>query len=516
MAAGASCANPRAADGDADRCACALCAGVFICRARAAGLNWQAGVVVRASDLHLRPGAWRRAAAWALCVAALAQAIVPLPALAQQGAKKPTAEARQVQRASSRQAPAKPQAPRRAGEKAVKPVSTAGAAAAGATAAARSAGPLRDGQAEARLLAVYQLIREGRHREALAQAERLARDYPHFQLAQLVVGDLLLSRTPPALRGHAAPEPDTALSLQAAGTLEELRNESRQRVDAQRSRPPAGTIPAQFLELSPRTRHAIAVDASRSRLYLFENTPRGLQLVADYYASVGKLGTDKVLEGDQRTPLGVYFITSRLDPATLKDFYGAGALPINYPNPLDERRGKTGSGIWLHGTPPDQFARAPLATDGCLVLANPDLERLLRTVEPRSTPVVIARQLQWVPPATVTAQRKSFDEVLDAWRSAKSRGDMQQLLGFYASDFQTYRNKPLAEFADTLRAEARALRGRELTLKDKSYLRWTDSADTMVVTFGEVADGARTGPVKRQYWARRGQQWQIFFEGVIG
>ena len=65
-------------------------------------------------------------------------------------------------------------------------------------------------------------------------------------------------------------------------------------------------------------------------------------------------------------------------------------------------------------------------------------------------------------------------------------------------------------------AETRALRGRELHLKDKSYLRWTDSADTMVVTFGEVAEGARTGPVKRQYWARRGQQWQIFFEGVIG
>ena len=71
--------------------------------------------------------------------------------------------------------------------------------------------------------------------------------------------------------------------------LEELRNESRQRVDAQRSRPPANTIPAQFLELSPRSRHAIAVDASRSRLYLFENTGKGLQLVADYYASVGKL-----------------------------------------------------------------------------------------------------------------------------------------------------------------------------------------------------------------------------------
>ena len=378
------------------------------------------------------------------------------------------------------------------------------------------ASELRDGQAEKRLLAVYKLIGEGRHREALAQAESLARDHPNFQLAQLAVGDLLMARTRPIRRMGDVPEPDSAHSLQAAATLDELRNESRQRVDAQRSRPPAQSVPAQFLELSPRSRHAIAVDASRSRLYLFENTGKGLQLIADYYASVGKLGIEKSLEGDQRTPLGVYFITSRLDPATLKDFYGAGALPINYPNPLDQSRGKTGSGIWLHGTPPDQFARAPLATDGCVALANPDLERILRTVEPRSTPVVIARQLQWVAPQSVSAERKSFDAVLNAWRSAKSQGDMQRLLGFYAPDFQGSRKKPLDEWAKVLQAETRALKGRELHLKDKSYLRWTDSADTMVVTFGEVAEGARTGPVKRQYWARRGQQWQIFFEGVIG
>nr|WP_296022268.1 L,D-transpeptidase family protein [uncultured Acidovorax sp.] len=375
---------------------------------------------------------------------------------------------------------------------------------------------LRDGQAEARLMEVYRLAARGQGREALAQAESLARDYPNFQLAQLAVGDLLMARTRPLRRFGDVPEPDTARSIQVASVLDELRNESRQRVDALRSRPLAGTIPAQFLELSTRSRHAIAVDASRSRLYLFENTAKGLVLVADYYASVGKLGIEKGIEGDQRTPLGVYFITSRLDPATLKDFYGAGALPINYPNPLDQSRGKTGGGIWLHGTPPDQFARAPLSTDGCLVLANPDLERILHTVEPRSTPVVIARQLHWVAPHSVQAERSTFEAVLNAWRTAKTEGDMKRLLSFYAPDFQSSRKKPLAEWSQVLEAEARALRGRELHLKDKSYLRWTDSSDTMVVTFGEVAAGARTGPVKRQYWARRGQQWQIFFEGVIG
>ena len=55
-----------------------------------------------------------------------------------------------------------------------------------------------------------------------------------------------------------------------------------------------------------------------------------------------------------------------------------------------------------------------------------------------------------------------------------------------------------------------------VALKDVSLLHWTDTADTMVVTFGEVADGARTGQTKRQYGFRAGDGWKIFFEGVTG
>ena len=150
--------------------------------------------------------------------------------------------------------------------------------------------------------------------------------------------------------------------------------------------------------------------------------------MGDYYISVGKSGTEKSAEGDQRTPLGVYYITSNLDPKSLKDFYGSGALPLNYPNPYDASQGRTGSGIWLHGTPPTQFSRAPKASDGCVVLANPDLERIIRTVEVRSTPVVIAKQLHWVPPQSVKAEGKSFEAALQAWRSAKVSGDVSQVV----------------------------------------------------------------------------------------
>ena len=63
--------------------------------------------------------------------------------------------------------------------------------------------------------------------------------------------------------------------------------------------------------------------------------------------------------------------------------------------------------------------------------------------------------------------------------------------------------------------EVKQLAGREVQLKDVSFMRWTDSADTMVVTFGELVQGAKSGTTKRQYWTRQGSQWKIFFEGVI-
>lgn len=369
----------------------------------------------------------------------------------------------------------------------------------------------QDGVAEARLIEIYRLIGSAQNREALAKADKLVEDFPHFQLAHLVHGDLLTTQTR-AIKTFGD-VPDT-VARSAGPALAELREESQRRVRALRERPAAGTIPSQFLALSQKSRHAIAVDASRSRLYLFENSAAGLNLVADYYISVGKAGTAKSAEGDQRTPLGVYYITSNLDPKSLKDFYGSGALPISYPNMLDSKRGKTGSGIWLHGTPPNQFSRPPQATDGCVVLANPDLQHIIRTVEVRTTPVVIATQLQWVAPQSTRAESKPFEDALHGWRNAKTSGNLQQVLTYYAQDFNS-NGKTLSQWTPTLKTEIDQTQGRTIQLKDVSYLRWTDAADTMVVTFGEVADGTRVGWTKRQYWIRQSNQWKIFFEGVI-
>ncbi|MBA3058769.1 MAG: L,D-transpeptidase family protein [Gammaproteobacteria bacterium] len=370
---------------------------------------------------------------------------------------------------------------------------------------------LGDGVAEARLIEIYRMIGSSNIRDALPKAENLVADYPNFQLAQLVYGDLLAARSRPIQSiGDVPPE----IAKNGLQNLLDLRAESQLRLSAIKQVPPSEAIPSQFVSLSRRNKHAIAVDTEKARLYLFENTVTGTRLLANYYISVGKAGVGKTVEGDQRTPLGVYFITSNLDPKSLKDLYGSGALPVNYPNVLDLRRGKTGSGIWLHGTPSSQFTRAPQATDGCVAVANPDLVRIIRTVEIRTTPVLIGKNLNWVRPDKLAGQKKQFSEILQTWTNAKRKGRENELLQFYANDFSA-EGKDLKSFGLSLRAELNKTGNKPVSLKDISLIRWTDEAETMVATFGEVLDGEKVGRTVRQYWQHRPGGWKIIYEGLV-
>ncbi|MEP7299426.1 MAG: L,D-transpeptidase family protein [Burkholderiales bacterium] len=363
---------------------------------------------------------------------------------------------------------------------------------------------------EARLLRIYRQIGTGDTRGALVMAAALVRDEPNFRLAHLVYADLLTARRTglPAFGAGAA----KAVPGVSAGRLEELRAEAALRLQALREIPPAGAVPRQFLTLPETTRHAIAVDASRSRLYLLEHDRQGMKLVASYYVSLGRLGLDKRTEGDQRTPLGVYFVTSKLNATQLKDFYGVGALPLNYPNEYDRREGRTGGGIWLHGVARDAYAREPRATDGCVVLANEDLQSLLRGVEVRRTPVVIAQRLDWVSPNALEAPRRDAMDLLAAWQVARSAGDGQGLDRFYMPE-ATKTALPTPPRGVVRAPSAKPV---PAELKELSVLAWNDGRDVLVMTFGEVPAGARTGRVLRQYWAREGSHWMIFYEGVVG
>lgn len=136
--------------------------------------------------------------------------------------------------------------------------------------------------------------------------------------------------------------------------------------------------------------HLVLINLAKSRLYLYENRQGALHLLASYYISMGTGGAGKQREGDRKTPIGVYHITDWVPGNRLADLYGFGALPLDYPNIWDQAQGRTGHGIWLHGTPSNTFSRPPMSSQGCVVLNNDEMSSLVTQFNVGlATPVII-------------------------------------------------------------------------------------------------------------------------------
>lgn len=137
-------------------------------------------------------------------------------------------------------------------------------------------------------------------------------------------------------------------------------------------------------EQSTTPERLIAVDKSRQQLSLFERRSP-LKLTKLLTCSTGQLTGDKELEGDLKTPEGIYFVVQRIGSGLEFLKYGNEAYTLNYPNPVDKLRKKTGYGIWIHGR---GEPLTPLQTQGCVALNNDDLASIGGLLVP-GTPVAL-------------------------------------------------------------------------------------------------------------------------------
>jgi len=364
---------------------------------------------------------------------------------------------------------------------------------------------------EARLIEIYRAI-AAEDRQALPLAASLVRDVPGFQLGQLVYADLLLARSGSFPGFFTVTDGPPAIREQ----LQKLRAEANRRLSSLNEMPPPGTVPEHLLQLAPNVRHVVVVDASHSRVYVFEHQASGLQLIRSFYASVGRAGFDKRVEGDLRTPLGVYFITSRLDDQQVEELYGIGALPLNYPNEHDRRLGRTGSGIWLHGVPRATYSRSPYATEGCVALANDDMAYLMDVLQTRRTPVVIADEVNWVRPAEQAAERRGFDTVLTQWQQARARGDARTLQALQTVDFNARGGNPLRKVSLVSQAQ-RAAEGTDpqAEWRNVSVFRWKRETEVAIVNYTAVTPRPSGSTDRRQYWVFEQGRWRLFFDGAV-
>lgn len=388
-------------------------------------------------------------------------------------------------------------------------IATVAVPAAGAVVHRRVAGPP---DPDASLIAIYKDLAANNLKQAQDKADALVTAYPNFLLAQLVRGDLLLMHSRPV----------TGLGSGANATpnqLADLRNEAMVRLNSLRERPNAEMVPRALLKLRDDQRYALLADTKHSRLFVYENLHGQLKLISDYYITQGKLGVHKVKEGDQKTPIGVYYITSHLSHSRLPDFYGVGALPINYPNEWDRVNGRSGSGIWLHGTPPGSFSRPPLASDGCVVLTNPDLQKLFGSVVVGKTPVVIGEQVEFVTKQQWTQERQVADQMIEHWRRDLESLNAQTFLQHYSAQFKSATGEDLATWSARHQQAMAGVKEMSIKLQDETIFAYPDRHDLIVATFTQdVTIGKRHQlQRKRQYWLNegKGKNWKVVYEGNI-
>jgi len=372
-------------------------------------------------------------------------------------------------------------------------------------------GSLADGvqDVEPRLINAINDISHERIDDALVDMQDLLSKTPQFDLAQLVYADLLMAKAglprqlglPPAIPGSSK--------------MEDLRYEARVRWRRYQEKRDYAQLPDVLLQLSPEQRTAIVADLSRSRLYLFENNVNGPRLLADFYVTQGKNGEGKHVEGDSKTPLGTYFVTSSLDTKKLPDLYGTGAFPIDYPNAWDRSQGRTGHGIWLHGVPSNTYSRAPLATRGCLAMSNPELDAIKPFMQTGITPVIIASSLNWVPAQQQKDEVATLNQRRAQWlRDWRSR-DVEAYLKHYSTSFRSD-NKNYRIWGEHKRRVNQHKQFIDVRLDNVSILRYPEQPNMVVVSYEQDYRSNNFNSIskKRQYWKKESDgQWRIIYEG---
>jgi len=370
-----------------------------------------------------------------------------------------------------------------------------------------SSGNAPHSDAESQLLAVLNLAQQGDYDSAIDDLSDLIQARPNFRLAQLVYGELMVARTGRSI--------DPQISANMRDQRDALLDEAKTRWAHRMAASTDGKVPDVILQIAPQYEHVIVVDLSNNRLYLFANEQGVPRLVSDFYTTIGRGGAGKQVEGDMRTPIGIYHITKYLNDNMLPELYGVGALPVNYPNALDRAKGRTGYGIWLHGVPRTTYSRTPRASEGCVVIANDDFETLKANVTIGKTPVIMTAGLNWVSVGAVESQRTSLLAAVEDWRHSWQSIDTQSYLAYYAPSFVSAAGRDKAAFAAYKKQVNAVKTDISVDLSQISLFRYPGEDNMVKVAFTQdySSNNYHSEDRKAQYWQQNDQgDWQIVLE----
>jgi murein L,D-transpeptidase YafK len=201
-------------------------------------------------------------------------------------------------------------------------------------------------------------------------------------------------------------------------------------------------LPSNILMLDDKfSHHVILVEKATHKLHLYENTGSHPKLVRTFSTATGKFKGDKSVNGDHKTPEGIYTIYDFYSKEELLrrhgkygEIYGSGAFPMDYPNFIDKQEGKTGGGIWLHSTDDDNRISKGLDSRGCVVVQNQDLKDISQYIELNHTPIIVVQDVFYLSQNTWDRNRKELSEAVQKWANAWKTKDFDTYINSYDKD----------------------------------------------------------------------------------
>ena len=364
---------------------------------------------------------------------------------------------------------------------------------------------------ETELLQVVQTVQDGQLELALELIEEHLESYPESRTAYLIKGDILLAMSS-ELDQIGAQVPEQSEALQ--GLKHQIKN--RWNHTAKHVEISQKLYPRSLIDMG-KHEHVMVADLPAGRLYLYKNSSEGPVLLRDYYMSVGTQGYGKQIEGDNKTPVGVYSIYQYIDPRQLPDLYGDGAFPVDYPNLIDKYHSRTGYGIWLHGTPSITYARAPLASEGCFVLSNEDLLDIAQFIDVETrTPVILSDAVTWVSKEELLAKRTDYLAILAAWKSDWENIDTPAYLSHYSTENFNLGKGNYRRWSDAKQDTNSRKTFIQVDMDIESLFLYPGEKDMFVVKYTQryLSNNFSSESNKEQYWQKDEKgNWRIIYEG---
>jgi len=363
-------------------------------------------------------------------------------------------------------------------------------------------------QYEQSLLDTIKEIQNLNHEQALNSTRDLIRQYPHSRLGHMLYADLLLAKAEPLTKIGSGIEVDRAIS--------DFRYEIQQRWQHDSDQAHQNRYPDNILLLAEDQPYVILIDQHSSRVYVYRNKGGDLELESDYFITIGLKGYGKEKRGDQKTPIGIYHVTRYIDGQELPDLYGEGAFPINYPNAWDIRKKRTGGGIWLHGTPSYTYNRSPWASNGCIVVSNPDFLHIDNYIKPEIfTPIIVAAKVNWISREQWLAKRQQAMQLLSSWIFDWESLDQEKYSRHYSRTELDAYGRNFKKWDSHKRWINRNKTWIEIEYSKLNIFNYPGEENLMLMQFEQSyrSSNLSVESPKELYWRNNGQQWQILYEG---